>query len=89
MGGGSKTSNLFKAQFKTLPSFRGHFSQNLSFIQLSCRSFGISYLDQILLINPKMKPKIQNFDPKCQISIIFENPRLFEKFFFQIFKFRF
>ena len=69
-------------RFKTPPTFRGHFSQNLSFIQLSCRYLGISYLDQNLLRNPKMKPKIQNFDPTCRNSVIFENQRLFEKKFF-------
>ena len=74
-----------KTQFKTPPTFRGHFSQNLSFIQLSCRYLGISYLDQNLLRNPKMKPKIQNFDPTCRNSVIFENQRLFEKK--KIFKF--
>ena len=82
---GSRISKMFMTRFKTPPTFRGHFSQNLSFIQLSCRYLGISYLDQNLLRNPKMKPKIQNFDPTCRNSVIFENQRLFEKK--KIFKF--
>ena len=75
-------------RFKTPPTSRGHFSQNLSFIQL-CRSLGISYLDQNFLRNPKIKPKIQNFDATCQNFAIFENPRLFEKFFFKFLNFDF